>query len=264
MTSAILTRFTQPEYTGENRCLPCTVVNVGIAAAGSALLALWSPFVGLAAFVASALIIYVRGYLVPGTPELTKRYLPARIHRLFGTHGPAEPTAKGPIDIEAELTAEGIIVDDSEDLTLNPSFHAAWDNAIARVSEESLMDSLSAFLETDQPLLIEEDGTRTMVFADGAPAGNWESQAALIADVAAHQTLISRFPNYLEYDRETRARMVGAVRMFLEACPTCGGDVEIGEEVVKSCCRAFDVVAFSCRDCGVRLAEFELLEAEPA
>jgi hypothetical protein len=264
MTSAILTRFTQPAYTGENRCLPCTAVNVTIAAAGSLLLALWSPLVGLAAFLASVLIIYVRGYLVPGTPELTKRYLPARIHRLFGTHGPTEPTASGPIDIEAELTAEGIIIDEGDDLALAPSFHAAWDDAIARVGEDSLMDALGAFLETDEPLIIEDDHTRTMVFANGAPAGNWESQAALIADVAAHQTLISTLPNYLDYDRQTRARMVGAVRMFLEACPTCGGDVEIGEEAVESCCRAFDVVAFSCRDCGVRLAEFELLEAEPA
>ena len=82
-TSGRLARFKQPEYTGENRCLPCTVVNTIIAlvlsvavVAGVARVA--NPAAGLAAGVVllgcSLGAIYLRGYLVPGTPELTKQY----------------------------------------------------------------------------------------------------------------------------------------------------------------------------------------------
>lgn len=260
MTSAILTRFNQPAYTGENRCLPCTAVNLLIAGILSGLLALWSPWVGLFTFLCCVLIIYVRGYLIPGTPEFTKRYLPERVHRLFGTHAPVPTASESPVDIEAELTDGGVIIDAGADLELAQSFKTAWDEAIARVGTETLTQTLGAFLETDDPLIIEDRETRTIVKGGGRQLGNWESQAALIADVAAHQTLIALFPPFLKFDVETRARMVGAIRVFLDTCPTCGGAVEVGNEIVESCCRAFDVVAFSCDECGVRLAEFELVE----
>ena len=35
----VLDTFRQPEYTGDNRCIPCTVVNVAIAAVLAALIA---------------------------------------------------------------------------------------------------------------------------------------------------------------------------------------------------------------------------------
>ncbi|MFC6732062.1 hypothetical protein [Haladaptatus sp. DYSN1] len=261
MTPAILTRFKHPAYTGENRCFPCTAVNLAIAGAASALLTAWSTWAAFAVFVACLSVIYFRGYLAPGTPTLTKRYLPARIHRLFGTHGRREPPREGAIDIETELSAVGIVSDDGDDLVLSRSFRRAWDDAIASIGTDSLIESLEAFLETDGPLFIEDSPDRIVVRAGDRQVGNWESQAALLADVAAHQTLVAQFPSYLGYDLQTRARMVGAIRIFLDVCPTCGGPVEIGEEVVESCCRAFDVVAFVCEECGVRLAEFELVDA---
>ena len=77
-------RLRRPEHTGENRCLPCTVVNLVIAAIAGVAIAILQPVVGVVVFVLSVLVIYLRGYLVPGTPTLTKRYLPAQVLELFG------------------------------------------------------------------------------------------------------------------------------------------------------------------------------------
>jgi hypothetical protein len=92
-SDGVISRFRQPEYTGENRCLPCTAVNTLLAAGLSGAVAagglvVTTPVVGAVAGVAvlgvSLLSIYLRGYLVPGTPELTKRYFPPWLLRAFG------------------------------------------------------------------------------------------------------------------------------------------------------------------------------------
>ncbi|HET7324840.1 MAG TPA: hypothetical protein VFJ06_10950, partial [Halococcus sp.] len=77
-------RFRRPEYTGANRCTPCTVVNLLIAVVVTGAVALLVPEVAILAFIIFVGTIYLRGYLVPGTPSLTKQYLPARVLRLFG------------------------------------------------------------------------------------------------------------------------------------------------------------------------------------
>lgn len=87
----------QPEYTGENRCPPCTAVNLLIATALGWLLSRKSKLAGSIAVACSIAVIYLRGYLVPGTPELTTRYLPPSVLRRFGK----SPEA----DLETGLTA---------------------------------------------------------------------------------------------------------------------------------------------------------------
>ena len=82
--SSFLERFRDPEYTGANRCVPCTVVNAAIAVAITLAAALLGPVTALVVFVGSFASIYLRGYLVPGTPEFTERYLPGRVLALFG------------------------------------------------------------------------------------------------------------------------------------------------------------------------------------
>ncbi|QLK24597.1 hypothetical protein HYG81_10715 [Natrinema zhouii] len=74
----------QPEYIGENRCEPCTVLNLIIAAVLGSIIARKSRLGGLLAVGLSVALIYLRGYLVPGTPTLTKRYLPPAVLRWFG------------------------------------------------------------------------------------------------------------------------------------------------------------------------------------
>ncbi|MFW6382462.1 MAG: hypothetical protein ACOCZD_00305 [Haloferacaceae archaeon] len=83
-------RIREPEYTGANRCIPCTVLNGILAVALTAAAAVFGPVAAAVVLVASLGSIYYRGYLVPGTPELTKRYLPDRVLRVFGK-APEDP-----------------------------------------------------------------------------------------------------------------------------------------------------------------------------
>jgi hypothetical protein len=63
----------KPEHTGENRCLPCTLINaVGVAVA-AALLSRRRRSLGLLAAAVGAAAIWLRGYVVPGTPQFAPR-----------------------------------------------------------------------------------------------------------------------------------------------------------------------------------------------
>ncbi|WP_135365327.1 hypothetical protein [Halosimplex halophilum] len=100
MLGSLVTRLRRPEYTGENRCLPCTVLNVGIASVGATLLGAWLVAAGYrtaavavptGVLAVSLAAIWLRGYLVPGTPTLTKRYLPAPVLAAFGKTPESSP-----------------------------------------------------------------------------------------------------------------------------------------------------------------------------
>ena len=83
-------RLHKPEYTGENRCVPCTVLNIVIAIVLTLVAAAFGPIAMLVVFSASLASIYFRGYLIPGTPELSQRVLPASVLERFGK-APAGP-----------------------------------------------------------------------------------------------------------------------------------------------------------------------------
>ncbi|MDQ2050303.1 hypothetical protein RBH26_07370 [Natronolimnohabitans sp. A-GB9] len=91
MNLEIVDDLKQPEYTGENRCEPCTVLNLAIAAVVGSVVARKTKLGGLLAIGVSIGLIYLRGYLVPGTPTLTKRYLPPEVLRWFGKEPDPEP-----------------------------------------------------------------------------------------------------------------------------------------------------------------------------
>ncbi|AXR76158.1 hypothetical protein [Natrarchaeobaculum sulfurireducens] len=84
MREKLTEKLHQPEYTGENRCEACTVVNIIIAGVIGAIISRKSKLAGIASIGVSLLLIYLRGYLIPGTPTLTKRYMPASVLQLFG------------------------------------------------------------------------------------------------------------------------------------------------------------------------------------
>ena len=88
-------RVKHPAYTGENRCLPCTVLNIVIAAVLSTTVAVVSPVMSVVVFVLCLVVIYLRGYLVPGTPTLTATYMPERLLLLFGKPTPRRRATAG-------------------------------------------------------------------------------------------------------------------------------------------------------------------------
>lgn len=274
-------RLRQPEYTGENRCLPCTIVNVAIAAVGAA--AAWAvagPLLGAVGFGAALAAIWLRGYLVPGTPELTKRYLPERVLALFGK-APALTgrTAREPggVDPEAYLLDTGVLVEtpSGDDFAFAPDFAAAWRAAVGG-EPNGTNDDIDGDARDDLAALatltgIDRDALSIdwyegvgFAYADDERIGHWESRPAFRADAAADRVLTETREGWAALPLADRSAVLGALRLFVEECPTCAGEVALEERVVESCCSSYDAVAGRCAGCDARLFELRLPDSPAA
>ncbi len=282
----------QDEYTGENRCVPCTAVNLIIAVVIA--LAVGVAFVpaGAVVFGLSLATIYLRGYLVPGTPTLTKRYFPdwllakfdkepltfeeaAALEReenaVLGDEGgaaldnegtatleddesdtaaettPAETATASASETDAEqVTSETagetdtatepeppehvdpeqlfleheILVpcvgpaegggadgdendavgdpdelDEEADLCLTSDIETAWQAEIDALRDGDREVQLAEFLETDPEAVELETSRYAVARVNGRLAARWESEAAVLADIAAKRVLAERLPS---------------------------------------------------------------------
>jgi hypothetical protein len=257
-------RLRQPEYTGDNRCLPCTAVNLVLAALASAVLSVFlSPGVGALAFVVSLAAIYLRGYLVPGTPELTKRYFPDWLLAWFDK----EPDRRADLSIDPD---EGVDPEDvlssldavepcaaENDLCLTDAFAEAWYEEISRLrDEDARRRALADLFEADSITVKTTDG-RVSVFDGRTRLARWPSEGALLADLAADRVLDTRAADWSDLESRHRFGVLTGLRVFLDECPICGGRVELGENTVESCCRSWDVFTVSCTACDTGLLEFD-------
>jgi hypothetical protein len=265
-------RLRQPEYTGENRCTPCTVLNVVIAAVVSGVLTVVALPLGVVVFVAALAVIYFRGYLVPHTPTITKRYFPDRVLRWFdkgpGTvqRGTTDPDEIEEIDVERTLYSLGVITECEhvDDLCLDADFQQAWRAEIRNLREkETKTDDIRELLDldpNDDHEIDERGGQAAIVMIDGRIVGQWESHAALTADLAADRVLRDWTDEWEQFHVVNRSQLLNSLRMFLEDCTECGNPISVGQETVESCCRSFDVVAVACDGCGSRFFEIELTD----
>ena len=253
----------RPEYTGKNRCVPCTVTNSLIAlAAGACLLGvgvlLDATAVGAGFAVLSVLIslamIYFRGYLVPGTPELTRQYFPAWLLAAFGKADRSPSTAgEGEADTpEAMLTELGALEssDDDQRYRLTDDFAAAWTDALDR-TEDVGADELARSLGADVDIESWSDAFR--VYAADKFIGKWDSEAAFRADLASAGALSTRTDRWAELTGTDRARTLERLRTYVERCPTCDGAVERGTETVQGCCATHESTTVTCTECNARL-----------
>jgi hypothetical protein len=265
--SSTLDNLRQPQYTGENRCLPCTVVNAVLAVVlATGLSVLLTPLVGLLALAVSLAAIYLRGYLVPGTPELTKRYLPDRLLAWFDKAPERQPqSAVTPDSPDEDLDPEEILstVDaveacaDEDDLCLTDSFADAWDVEMRRLRDaDARRDALADLFETDA-VAVESDSQRVSVFDENRPLATWPSAGALVADLAADEVLVARAPEWAGLAPERRFGILAGLRSFLETCPLCDAPIEMGESTVESCCRSWEVLSVHCTSCDTGLLELD-------
>jgi hypothetical protein len=261
-TRSLVDRLRNDAYTGANRCLPCTVVNLALVTVAAGLVWLLSPIAaGLVGLVGVA-ATWLRGYVVPGTPQLTRRYLPAPVLAAFGKE-PAESTTVPPDgDPTEKLVALGVLTDGEDDPALASSFRTAWSETAKGLADGStaLREAAAAAVGADTvdpaDVAVEESGADGVTLTvDGSWVGQWPSRTALVADLATERTLAG--PAWNDLDRRERVDLAGRIRGLTERCPTCGGPTRVSDETVTSCCHTTDVVAVSCADCAERLAEFD-------
>lgn len=295
MRTSIVEILRQPEYTGENRCEPCTVLNLVIATLLGSVLARKSKIGGGIAFGVSIGLIYLRGYLVPGTPTLTKRYLPPEVLDWFGkeseldvhsglnaveTTTPNSNAAKtlvedGRGDEKGETDGDTLSVapeahfleheivepcESTDDLCLSDTFQTAWSEEIDRIDTDEVSgeDAATAFGfdATDEDYEIEYYDDARVLRHEITVVGKWPSQAALVSDVTAARILQSWDSEWESYTPEEKGHLLTSLRLFLETCPTSDGEVVLGEETVESCCQSHEVIAATCTETNVRLFEY--------
>jgi hypothetical protein len=302
MTPDAFDQYRQPEYTGENRCLPCTAVNGTIAVLLAMLASFFgTPVLGLLVLAGSLLAIYLRGYLVPGTPELTRKYLPDWVLARFDkAEGPptepnpsaapatadaptgaydadAEPDAveaasgaadaqPSPVDPEAllfEMDAVEESADGEEIVLTDPFADELLAAAEARRDDEAARTTaVASLLGVDvDDATIDQEVHGPALYADSERIHRWPSEAALLADAGVHDALAGR-EGWVGTNPQQRLGICRALRSFLTSCPVCGGDVGLTEETVESCCRAWAVFAVRCDDCEAHFLELEPEEAD--
>ncbi|WP_396612720.1 hypothetical protein ACH9L7_05455 [Haloferax sp. S1W] len=259
----------QPEYTGENRCVPCTVVNVLIAAVVSGILGVASVSLMVVSFALFLGIIYVRGYLVPGTPTLTRRYFPDRVLRWFDKD-PA-PAYAIPLDGEDGLDPETVLqgagalepCPDADDLCLSTEFREAWYREIDRTDETTAEQTVAEMLGVPASRLsIRREARSYVAYADGEKVGTWVSYEAMVADVAAQHVLRDRIADWGDVPVEERSGVLRGLRVYLDQCPRCDGSVALTTETRESCCRSREYLVSECANCGARLFEMNAAKVE--
>lgn len=277
-TSSVRTldRLKQPEYTGENRCMPCTTVNVFIAIILAVVLTvLGLPIVAGTVFVLSLAAIYFRGYLVPGTPTLTQRYFPDWLLAKFDKE-PAEDVEAGAtvedvaVDTDAEppesvvpeewLVEHEVIVpcEDVDDLCLADGLSEAFHDGFERFREGDRTEQIASFLEVDaDKLTVDEEGMRNVRY-DGQFVARWRSDGPLIADLSAAALLEERVPEWQRLTPKQRSKIAGGLRVFADHCPLCEAPIEFDEQEQKSCCgRRSMRYTVGCEDCGETLLQYK-------
>lgn len=277
--------FSRSEFTGENRCWPCTVLNALLVAA--CCLALGRRRRGLAVLAAAvgAAAIYARGYVVPYTPRFAPR-LAAALGVQSGHRGPPEGVKgnEGSLlaatgrDGEEEageelfgtLLGAGVLDTDGGAVVLSRAVEERWEREMATLRElddgslaAAALDASAAtdaWSATDGPWgPMGPDERRYVVLsvgADSAVGETWLSRPVAIAETAAVRALDGAVG-----DAGTRRAAASAMRVFLETCPDC--TTPLRETTTAACCggsmgsstRPHEVLA--CPECDVSLHQFD-------
>ncbi|GAB3675637.1 hypothetical protein [Halopiger thermotolerans] len=292
MISRALERLRRPEYTGANRCLPCTVLNVVLVGAVAAALAIVDrPVVAAGTVVVGAAAIWLRGYAVPYTPAIGPRLaarLPGDPFGHAGDPATARPTSGLAEGTDAEATRPtgdevvtalleaGVVVpvpaaDDGDtdtdsganadadappELTLADSFREDWRAGMDRLRDRDLEELAAVADELTDPSVTtrasREFRTETVVLEGDAETGGIASLARPIA--IAELAAVRALESRID-DPAVRLAAGRPLRSLLTSCPRCGSDLTITQ---SSCCGEVTPMGETppeklvCPDCDVR------------
>ena len=272
----------RPEYTGENRCWPCTAVNAVVVVVLAAGLGLYSRLLALPVLAGGAALVYLRGYVVPGTPSVAPR-LVAPLPFDFGhdvPDGPADGVQSESLGGEADpeelmgaLVDRGVLEPRGDDLFLDEAFRAAWTDRMADLrtaDDDELADRAAAAAEraavaaeraaaaADRAAAADVDGHvhgDTVLLAGGRDV--WLRRPVAIAETAAVETLAG-----WDVPERLRAPAAEPLRTFLQTCPVCAGPVR--ETTLRNCCGGPGTTlghperaALACADCSATVFVFD-------
>ena len=266
MIGHLVDALSEPAYTGDRRCWPCTAVNAALVGLAALLIGRrWRRLAGVVVLGIGGLLIALRGYVVPYTPQFAPR-LVDRLPVDFGVdHAPpAEPSdslvaADNPDQLVGVLIEAGVLTGE-EMLHLEDGFAEAWAremDALRSKPDREVASAAAAAVPFDAESTV--SGERLLV---AGQRDAWLSRPVAIAEAAGIEALVDA-----GVGRETAASAVGPLRMFLPVCPDCGGPVV--ESTVSNCCGGTkgvydrpDREVLACGDCEAVCYEFQPLDGD--
>ena len=162
-------------------------------------------------------------------------------------HRQAETAPVDGAELADRLVEASVLTEDErdDDLVLADRFQYNWRRRIEHLRDREPTDFLGLLLDTDPETLTVTNEEGLTVSQQGVTVGEWPSEAALVADVAAFVTLGEVFPGWDDLRGSTRDELVARLRVFLESCPACDGSLAAeGGETAES------VPTVACEDCG--------------
>jgi hypothetical protein len=254
----------RPEFTGSNRCWPCTVLNVALLALVVGVLVPFRPIPAAAAAVVGTAVIWLRGYLVPYTPRFAPKLaarLPGGVFDHSTRADSLEDVRAGAEDGEAVLEAlveAGVVTVDGDRLGLRDSVADAW-----RARMSALAGSPGALVEAAEQDVAGIDTARVEALDDETylvvtgESTAWLPDAVAVAEVGAVQALADT-----DLPAARRELAAHALCAFLDACPVCGDDVVEGQ--ADDCCGhtvpdpSYEPpTVLACENCGVAFYTLE-------
>lgn len=256
ISMSIVGEIRNRKHTGDQRCLPCTVVNLAILwFAVNVVVLIGTPLLAGLLLVVGLAAIWLRGYLVPFTPAFAPRLVAALPVPTAWFHETEQPGSLSQTDTEegellALLQQAGVVETDDQRVYLEPSFEERWHeemDRLASLSLPALAEELSSLpeLSTVRPV---DDG-RQWLAVDGRTA--LLPRHVAVAELGAVRALAPSIES--PADRLAVAR---PLREFLADCPVCDTPFEESSEV--SCCggytkpREAPKTTLVCPDCEQR------------
>ncbi|CCQ33071.1 hypothetical protein HLRTI_003236 [Halorhabdus tiamatea SARL4B] len=277
--NSLLEKLRRPEYTGDNRCWPCTITNTALLAGVTGLLWLRGKRRTATALAVGGLAaIGLRGYLVPYTPSFAPE-LTAKLPVDPFDHGES-PTATGSLadvgesaspdrddageqppdgeEVLAQLGEAGVVEFDGEDVRLDEDFRADWRREIEALRERDL-EGLAAVADGATPPAVDVSATREavepgIVLDSKAGSPTHMRRAYAIPELAATRALAGRVDDDV-------ARAAGRpLRSLLQTCPLCDEELIVTD---AKCCGETVPTGGSpaeklmCPSCNARFFTFE-------
>lgn len=261
----------RPAYTGENRCWPCAAVNLLLVAVVAAIAGSLRAPLAPVVLLGGGLLVYLRGYVVPGTP----RFAPRLVDPLPVDVGPEKPVGSDSIADGVDPANSGTPVNggespDEEDspgeedsaeasAPMDPEASATMDPeaVIATLSGAGVLvadgDDLSptdAYRESFEARMADlrsltetELAERAAAAAAGAPTAEVHGDRILLVGdrdvrlsraVAIAETAAVETLAGFDVPPAVRTAAAEPLRTLVRTCPVCGGDVS--ETTLRLCC----------------------------
>jgi len=255
----VIDRLRRPAYIGANRCWPCTAINLVVVVLLAGVAGLLFAPLGPLVLLGGGVLVYLRGYVVPGTPEFAPRivaHLPFDVGPSKHVESDSIAESVDPERLLGTLVEAEVMEERGDELRLTEPYREAFEARMTdlRALSEPALAERAASVAAGNPTG-EVHGNRILLDGD---RDVWLSRAVAIAETAAVGTLAE-----FDVPAELRAPAAEPLRTFVRTCPVCAGDVS--ETTLKNCCggpgtshRKPHRPVLACEECSTVIHEFDV------